>query len=117
MAFDVNADSSMIGNDVEISKAEERAAHVGGGLAIRDDGVLVPATPAILRLPNVKPYHGDPAWTLAQRLDWLAGRTVRGTERAAAQQGLPEAPRVPAFQELKAKEIRSALAGVVKKSA
>lgn len=65
----------------EGQEKQEAAAKLpqGNGLAIRDDGILVPATPGILALPNVKPYHGDPNWSLQQRLDWLAGRTVRNT--------------------------------------
>jgi hypothetical protein len=48
-------------------------ARIGRGLAIRDDGVLVPLTDDILRLPDVRPYHGDPNWTLEQRIMWLKG--------------------------------------------
>jgi len=48
-------------------------AKIGRGLAIRDDGVLVPLTDDILKLPDVRPYHGDPNWTLEQRIMWLKG--------------------------------------------
>jgi hypothetical protein len=66
--------------DALMRAADMSKAHVGVGLAIRDDGILVPCTPAILQQPNICEYHGDPNWTLEQRLDWLAGRPVRGTE-------------------------------------
>lgn len=48
-------------------------AKIGRGLAIRDDGVLVPLTDDILKLPNIRPYHGNPNWTLEQRVMWLKG--------------------------------------------
>lgn len=66
--------------DALMRAADMSKAHVGVGLAIRDDGILVPCTPAILQQPNIREYHGDPNWTLEQRLDWLAGRPVRGTD-------------------------------------
>lgn len=49
----------------------------GAGLAIRDDGTLVPSTPRILAQPNIRPYHGDPRATLQERLRYLAGFVQR----------------------------------------
>lgn len=83
----VYARSSDIGNDQIAEQQETRSARVGNGLAIRDDGILVPSTPDILKQQNIRPYHGDPNWTLEQRLDWLAGRPVRGTAAASEHGG------------------------------
>ena len=43
------------------------------GLAIRDDGMLYPATPRVLAQSNFRPYHGDPKASLEERLDYLSG--------------------------------------------
>lgn len=42
-------------------------------LLIRDDGVLMPNVPLIAKKPNFRPYHGDPAATLEERMQYLAG--------------------------------------------
>lgn len=51
--------------------------NTASGLAIRDDGTLVPSTPRILAQPNIRPYHGDPRATLQERLRYLAGFVQR----------------------------------------
>lgn len=64
-----------------IEEGENRAKKpVGVGVAIRDDGVLVPMTDGIMKMPNIRPYHGKLHWTLEQRLAWLQGKTVVDTE-------------------------------------
>jgi len=50
---------------------------VANALAIRDDGVLVPATSRILAQPNIRPYHGKPNATIEERLAYLAGFSPR----------------------------------------
>lgn len=117
MSIDVHADASTIADDAGNARVEERAARIGNGLAIRSDGVLVPSTPDILKLPDIRPYHGDPNWTLEQRLDWLAGRTVRGTESWKQQAGEPAPRKPPIFQELKAEQIRNRIEESIKKRA
>lgn len=42
-------------------------------LLIRDDGLLMPNMPLIRKLPNMRPYTGDPKATLAERQNWLKG--------------------------------------------
>lgn len=59
------------------------------GLAIRDDGMLFPATPGVLRLPQYRPYHGNPKATLEQRLEYLRGQFAGAADsrRMAMEQG------------------------------
>lgn len=52
--------------------AEHRKA-TGTDWLIRDDGALFPNVPTIAKKPNFRPYHGDPAATLEQRLQYLQG--------------------------------------------
>lgn len=40
---------------------------------IRDDGVLMPNVPLIAKKPNFRPYHGDVAASLEERMQYLKG--------------------------------------------
>lgn len=42
---------------------------------IRDDGMLFPNVPLIAKKQNFRPYHGDLAATLEQRMQYLQGLT------------------------------------------
>lgn len=53
------------------------------GLAIRDDGMLFPATDGVLRQANFRPYHGDPMASLEDRLRYLNGQYGSTMSRAA----------------------------------
>ena len=48
------------------------------GWAIRDDGLLFPAFPNILKQQNYRPYHGDPKASLEDRLAYLRGELKKG---------------------------------------
>lgn len=48
------------------------------GWAIRDDGLLFPATPKVLAQPNYRPYHGDIEASLEDRMLYLQGQFRRG---------------------------------------
>lgn len=45
-------------------------------LAIRDDGMLYPATPKILQKPQYRLYRGSLDATLEERMNWLRGETM-----------------------------------------
>lgn len=55
-------------------KAPPKDSNRARGLAIRDDGMLYPATDNVLRQQNFRPYHGDPHAPLEERLAYLNGR-------------------------------------------
>lgn len=53
-----------------------KPAMVNGGPALgaRDDGVLVPYNHLVAKLPNVRPYWGDPNATREQVIEWLGSK-------------------------------------------
>jgi hypothetical protein len=57
------------------------------GLAIRDDGMLFPATDKVLRLHEFRPYHGDPNATLPQRLAYLRGQQASQATQISIETG------------------------------
>lgn len=56
-------------------------------LLIRDDGMLVPNVPALAKMPNFRPYHGDPEASDEQRAQYLAGFAGSVQKNADAELG------------------------------
>lgn len=59
---------------------------------IRDDGVLMPNVPLIARKKNFRPYHGDPAASLQERMEFLQGLSAKRRVINSAEQADEEAP-------------------------
>lgn len=64
-----------------------RRERVGGKWAIRDDGLVMPATARILALPTYRPYHGDPKASLEERMAYLRGEDTALTRGIKAEAG------------------------------
>lgn len=59
---------------------------------IRDDGVLMPNVPLIARKRNFRPYRGDPAASLEERMRYLQGLSAQRRVINSAEQADEEAP-------------------------